>query len=114
MDKITKKKINKFKDLKRLKQKIVRLKNMNEKDVFFNVYNGRAHVIYHTIETEKLNGYDMYNVMKALQHQLELQYNHLTDTAKAEKNFEERGGIKEYISLKNYLTDIGVDVNEIS
>lgn len=71
--------------------------------------------IYHTIETEIMNGYDMYNMIHALQYQLRT---HKQEKVKRKQEnikdtFDSLGGIQLYLQLKNYLTDIGVDIYEL-
>lgn len=71
--------------------------------------------IYHTIETEIMNGYDMYNMIHALQYQLRT-YKQEKVKRKQENikdTFDSLGGIQLYLQLKNYLTDIGVDIYEL-
>jgi hypothetical protein len=72
--------------------------------------------LYHTIETEKLNAADMYSVVKALQLNLQRHKEYKCSKKKDNtiKTFNERGGIQRYNQLKNYLTDIGVNVYEIN
>ena len=59
---------------------------------------------------------NMYNVMKALQYQLKKQDSYKKEKKRSdvEGSFNKLGGIKEYLKLKNYLTDIGVKTYEIN
>ena len=105
--------IERFRELKKLKEKISKI---DEKDTDINpvVYN--IFSIYHTIETENMDAANMYNVMKALQYQLKKQdsYKKEVKRSNVESSFNKLGGIKEYLKLKNYLTDIGVKTYEIN
>ena len=105
--------IERFRELKKLKEKISKI---DEKDTDINpvVYN--IFSIYHTIETENMDAANMYNVMKALQYQLKKQdsYKKEKKRSNVESSFNKLGGIKEYLKLKNYLTDIGVKTYEIN
>ncbi|MDU6246474.1 hypothetical protein YJAMGPKP_CDS0101 [Staphylococcus phage PG-2021_46] len=71
--------------------------------------------IYHTIETENMNGCDMYNMIHALQYQLKLHKKEKIERKQEniKNHFDSLGGIQLYLRLKNYLTDIGVDVYEL-
>lgn len=71
--------------------------------------------IYHTIETKNMNGYDMYNMINALQYQLRTHKEEKIKRKKEniKKSFESMGGIQLYLKLKSYLTDIGVDIHEL-
>ncbi len=71
--------------------------------------------IYHTIETENMNGYDMYNMMHALQYQLRVYKKEKVERKQEniKDTFDSLGGIQLYLKLKNYLTDIGVDIYEL-
>ncbi|WNM54246.1 hypothetical protein CoNPh17_CDS0050 [Staphylococcus phage S-CoN_Ph17] len=62
-----------------------------------------------------MNGYDMYNMIHALQYQLRT---HKQEKVKRKQEnikdtFDSLGGIQLYLQLKNYLTDIGVDIYEL-
>lgn len=106
--------VNKFKQLKQLKHTIIEKEQSKDKE--FNSYSKEIQDIYHTIESEVMGASDMYNVMKALQYQVrksrEVEKN--TSLASMKKEFERLGGMKEYIAIKNYLTDKGVNVNELN
>lgn len=106
--------VNKFKQLKQLKHAIVEKEQSKDKE--FNSYSKEIQDIYHTIESEVMGASDMYNVMKALQYQVrksrEVAKN--TSLASMKKEFERLGGMKEYVAIKNYLTDKGVNVNELN
>ena len=71
--------------------------------------------IYHTIETEKMSGYDMYNMIHALQYQLRVHKQQTVQRKKEniKKTFDSLGGIQLYLKLKSYLTDIGVNIYEL-
>lgn len=71
--------------------------------------------IYHTIETEKMSGYDMYNMIHALQYQLRVHKQEKVQRKKEniKKTFDSLGGIQLYLKLKSYLTDIGVNIYEL-
>lgn len=104
--------IDKFIKLKRLKTQI-------EEDMFTAHINPMDHnysYLYHTIETEKLNAADMYNVVKALQNHLQEKYDNTISQKRDNviQIFENSGGISHYNALKNYLTDMGVNVHEIN
>ena len=105
--------IEKFRKLKRLKEKISKIEEGNTEinPTVYNIFN-----IYHTIETENMDAANMYNVMKALQYQLKKQdsYKKEKKRSNVESSFNKLGGIKEYLKLKNYLTDIGVKTYEIN
>ena len=105
--------IEKFRKLKRLKEKISKIEEGNTEinPTVHNIFN-----IYHTIETENMDAANMYNVMKALQYQLKKQDSYKKEKKKSnvESDFNKLGGIKEYLKLKNYLTDIGVKTYEIN
>lgn len=104
--------VKKFKNLHTLKEQIENEEfSCNVNPTHYPILS-----IYHTIETEKMNAADMYNVMKALQYQLIQQEEFIKDKKKkgTQKHFDDMGGIKLYIALKNYLTDIGVNVHEIN
>ena len=105
--------IEKFRKLKRLKEKISKIEEGNTEidPTVYNIFN-----IYHTIETENMDAANMYNVMKALQYQLKKQDSYKKEKKKSnvESDFNKLGGIKEYLKLKNYLTDIGVKTYEIN
>lgn len=105
--------VNKFKQLKQLKHAIVEKEQSKDKE--FNSYSKEIQDIYHTIESEVMGASDMYNVMKALQYQVrksrEVEKN--TSLASMKKEFERLGGMKDYVAIKNYLTDKGVNVNEL-
>lgn len=106
--------VNKFKQLKQLKHTIIEKEQSKDKE--FNSYSKEIQDIYHTIESEVMGASDMYNVMKALQYQVrksrEVEKN--TSLASMKKEFERLGGMKEYVAIKNYLTDKGVNVNELN
>lgn len=105
--------IEKFRKLKRLKEKISKIEEGNTEinPTVYNIFN-----IYHTIETENMDAANMYNVMKALQYQLKKQDSYKKEKKKSnvESDFNKLGGVKEYLKLKNYLTDIGVKIYEIN
>ena len=105
--------IEKFRELKKLKEKISKIEEENTdiNPVVHNIFS-----IYHTIETENMDAANMYNVMKALQYQLKKQdsYKKEKKRSNVESSFNKLGGIKEYLKLKNYLTDIGVKTYEIN
>lgn len=105
--------IEKFRKLKRLKEKISKIEEGNTEinPTVYNIFN-----IYHTIETENMDAANMYSVMKALQYQLKKQDSYKKEKKKSnvESDFNKLGGIKEYLKLKNYLTDIGVKTYEIN
>lgn len=105
--------IEKFKELKKLKEKISKI---DEEDTDINPVVHNIFSIYHTIETENMDAADMYNVMKALQYQLKKQdsYKKEKKRSNVQNSFDNMGGIKEYLKLKNYLTDIGVKTYEIN
>ena len=105
--------IEKFRELKKLKEKISKI---DEKDTDINPVVHNIFSIYHTIETENMDAADMYNVMKALQYQLKKQdsYKKEVKRSNVESSFNKLGGIKERSKLKNYLTDIGVKTYEIN
>ena len=104
--------IEEFTLLNNIKEKIER----EDFSYRINFTDTELHRLYHTIETEKLNAADMYSVVKALQ--LNLQRHKEYKCSKKKDNtirtFNERGGIQRYNKLKNYLTDIGVNVYEIN
>ena len=105
--------IEKFRELKKLKEKISKIE---EENTVINPVVGNIFTIYHTIETENMDAANMYNVMKALQYQLKKQdsYKKEKKRSNVESSFNNLGGIKEYLKLKNYLTDIGVKTYEIN
>lgn len=105
--------IEKFRELKKLKEKISKI---DEEDTDINPVVHNIFSIYHTIETENMDAADMYNVMKALQYQLKKQDSYKKEKKKSnvQNSFDNMGGIKEYLKLKNYLTDIGVKTYEIN
>ena len=105
--------IEKFRELKKLKEKISKIE---EENTVINPVVGNIFTIYHTIETENMDAANMYNVMKALQYQLKKQdsYKKEKKRSNVESSFNKLGGIKEYLKLKNYLTDIGVKTYEIN
>ena len=105
--------IEKFRELKKLKEKISKIE---EENIDINPVVGNIFTIYHTIETENMDAANMYNVMKALQYQLKKQdsYKKEKKRSNVESSFNKLGGIKEYLKLKNYLTDIGVKTYEIN
>lgn len=105
--------IEKFRELKKLKEKISKI---DEEDTDINPVVHNIFSIYHTIETENMDAADMYNVIKALQYQLKKQDSHKKEKKRSnvESSFNKLGGIKEYLKLKNYLTDIGVKTYEIN
>lgn len=105
--------IEKFRELKKLKEKISKI---DEEDTDINPVVHNIFSIYHTIETENMDAADMYNVMKALQYQLKKQDSHKKEKKRSnvQNDFDNIGGIKEYLKLKNYLTDIGVKTYEIN
>ena len=105
--------IEKFRELKKLKEKISKIE---EENTDINPVVGNIFTIYHTIETENMDAANMYNVMKALQYQLKKQdsYKKEKKRSNVESSFNKLGGIKEYLKLKNYLTDIGVKTYEIN
>ena len=105
--------IERFRELKKLKEKISKI---DEEDTDINPVVHNIFSIYHTIETENMDAADMYNVMKALQYQLKKQdsYKKEKKRSNVESSFNNLGGIKEYLKLKNYLTDIGVKTYEIN
>lgn len=105
--------IEKFRELKKLKEKISKI---DEEDTDINPVVHNIFSIYHTIETENMDAADMYNVMKALQYQLKKQdsYKKEKKRSNVQNSFDNMGGIKEYLKLKNYLTDIGVKTYEIN
>ena len=105
--------IERFRELKKLKEKISKI---DEEDTDINPVVHNIFSIYHTIETENMDAADMYNVMKALQYQLKKQDSHKKEVKRSnvENSFNNLGGIKEYLKLKNYLTDIGVKTYEIN
>lgn len=105
--------IEKFRELKKLKEKISKIE---DEDTDINPVVHNIFTIYHTIETENMDAADMYNVMKALQYQLKKQdsYKKEKKRSNVQNDFDNMGGIKEYLKLKNYLTDIGVKTYEIN
>ena len=105
--------IEKFRELKKLKEKISKIE---EENTVINPVVSNIFTIYHTIETENMDAANMYNVMKALQYQLKKQdsYKKEKKRSNVESSFNNLGGIKEYLKLKNYLTDIGVKTYEIN
>lgn len=105
--------IEKFRELKKLKEKISKIE---EENTVINPVVSNIFTIYHTIETENMDAANMYNVMKALQYQLKRQdsYKKEKKRSNVESSFNKLGGIKEYLKLKNYLTDIGVKTYEIN
>ena len=105
--------IERFRELKKLKEKISKI---DEEDTDINPVVHNIFSIYHTIETENMDAADMYNVMKALQYQLKKQDSYKKEVKRnnVESSFNKLGGIKEYLKLKNYLTDIGVKTYEIN
>lgn len=105
--------VNKFKQLKQLKHAIVEKEQSKDKE--FNSYSKEIQDIYHTIESEVMGASDMYNVMKALQYQVRKsrEAEKHTSLASMKKEFERLGGMKDYVAIKNYLTDKGVNVNEL-
>lgn len=105
--------IEKFRELKKLKEKISKI---DEEDTDINPVVHNIFSIYHTIETKNMDAADMYNVMKALQYQLKKQdsYKKEKKRSNVQNDFDNIGGIKEYLKLKNYLTDIGVKTYEIN
>lgn len=105
--------IEKFRELKKLKEKISKIE---DEDTDINPVVRNIFTIYHTVETENMDAADMYNVMKALQYQLKKQdsYKKEKKRSNVESSFNNLGGIKEYLKLKNYLTDIGVKTYEIN
>lgn len=104
--------INQFTCLKQLKNNITN--EIEHSKIVFD--NPKLQYIYHTIETEKMNAADMYSMMKALQTELQHSNQRICDKKRdrCKREFEKRGGIKKYNQLKNYLTDIGVNVHEIN
>ena len=105
--------IKKFKNLHKLK---LQIDECNFKAKLNPVNNAKIFNIYHTIENTNMNAADMYSMMKALQHQLREQENETIQKKKenAQKHFDNSGGIKKYLAMKNYLTDIGVNIHEIN
>ena len=105
--------IEKFRELKKLKEKISKIE---EENTVINPVVSNIFTIYHTIETENMDAANMYNVMKALQYQLKKQdsYKKEVKRSNVQSKFNDMGGIKEYLKLKNYLTDIGVKTYEIN
>lgn len=105
--------IEKFRELKKLKEKISKIE---EEETDINPVVSNIFTIYHTIETQNMDAANMYNVMKALQYQLKKQDSYKKEKKKSnvESSFNKLGGIKEYLKLKNYLTDIGVKTYEIN
>lgn len=112
-DKTTDKLMKRFRHLQRLKDQLTQCECFSKVDRIPSAKEDIQY-IYHIIETENMNGYDMYNMMHALQYQLR-DYKEKKVEAKREninKAFNEAGGIQLYLKLKDYLTDIGVDVYE--
>ena len=105
--------IEKFRKLKKLKE---RISEVEEEDTDIDPTRGDIFTIYHTIETHNMDAANMYNVMKALQYQLKKQDSLKKEVKKSNLRgvFNNMGGIKEYLKLKNYLTDIGVKTYEIN
>ena len=105
--------IEKFRELKKLKEKISKIE---EENTVINPVVSNIFTIYHTIETENMDAANMYNVMRALQYQLKKQdsYKKEVKRSNVQSKFNDMGGIKEYLKLKNYLTDIGVKTYEIN
>ena len=113
-DKTTDKLMKRFRHLQRLKNQLTQCECFSKVDKIPSTKEDIQY-IYHIIETENMNGYDMYNMMHALQYQLR-DYKEKKVEAKREninKAFNEAGGIKLYLKLKDYLTDIGVNVHEL-
>src|SRR5699024_3747409 len=104
--------IDKFTKLKRLKTKI-------EEDISIAHINPMQHnysYLYQIIETKKLNAADIHNVVKALQNHLQEKHDNTISQKRDNviQIFENSGGISHYNALKNYLTDMGVNVYEIN
>lgn len=104
----------KYDNIKKAHSNIVNYKPINEnKDFVFNPY---IFNIYHTIETEKLNAADMYNVMHALKEQVNLNINYERKNERRlnhyKKVFDSQGGTDEMEVLKNLLLSLGVNVYE--
>lgn len=113
-DKTTDKLMKRFRHLQRLKDQLTQCECFSKVDRIPSAKKDIQY-IYHIIETENMNGYDMYNMMHALQYQLR-DYKEKKVEAKREninKAFNEAGGIQLYLKLKDYLTDIGVNVHEL-
>lgn len=106
--------INRYTYMKRLKKSIV--KAQNDSIININTQQQDIKYIYHQIETEKMSGSDMYAMMAALQHQLRKQddIKRNAKVSKRQREFDSRGGISEFLSLQNYLTDMGVNVHELN
>ena len=104
----------KYDNIKKAHSNIVNYKPINEnKDFVFNPY---IFNIYHTIETEKLNAADMYNVMHALKEQVNINLNCERKNERRLKHykriFDSQGGRDEMEVLKNLLLSLGVNVYE--
>ena len=104
----------KYDNIKKAHSNIVNYKPINEnKDFVFNPY---IHKIYHTIETEKLNAADMYNVMHALKEQVNINLNCERKNERRlehyKRIFKSQGGTDEMEVLKNLLLSLGVNVYE--
>lgn len=108
MKDIMQKKVNQFINMKRLREKAI--KHSQTKKI--NMNDKRFLSIYHTIETKKMNGADMYAMMKALQNNLRQQEHHFNNEPFL-KDFEAQGGIQRYNELKIILEHNGVDTNEL-
>ena len=104
----------KYDNIKKAHSNIVNYKPINEnKDFVFNPY---IFNIYHTIETEKLNAADMYNVMHALKEQVNINLNCERKNERRinhyKRIFDSQGGRDEMEVLKNLLLSLGVNVYE--
>lgn len=113
-DKTTDKLMKRFRHLQRLKNQLTQCEYFSKVDRIPSAKEDIQY-IYHIIETENMNGYDMYNMMHALQYQLR-DYKEKKVEVKREninKAFNEAGGIQLYLKLKDYLTDIGVSLHEL-
>lgn len=79
-------------------------------------YKPNIQRIYHTIETEKMNAADMYNVMNALKTQINLSIDKDNEEDRLLKHykkiFKDMGGIHELEALKNLLLSLGVNIYE--
>lgn len=106
--------IEKFKKLSKLKKQLDNCHDCKKVNKIPTA-KGIIQQIYHTIETEKMNGYDMYNMINALQYQLRAHKEHKTEEKREniKKMFDNIGGIQLYLKLKSYLKDIGVNTNEL-
>src|SRR5699024_510269 len=104
----------KYDNIKEAHSNIVKYKPINKnKYLVLNPYNFN---IYHTIETEKLNDADMYNVMHALKEQVNISLNCERKNDRAlehyKRVFDSQGGRDEMEVLKNLLLSLGVNVYE--